>query len=454
MPVQNKYLTVTALTRYIKRKIDTDPHLKSVWLKGEISNFNHHSRGHMYLTIKDDDTRIQAVMFAGNNRSLKFIPENGMNVLIKGEVSVFEPFGQYQLYIQQMEPDGLGSLYLAYEQLKEKLDKKGYFKEGNKQSIPPFPEHIGIVTSPTGAAARDIITTIKRRYPIVKTTIIPAIVQGSTAANSIKKAIETANNKNVFDVLIVGRGGGAIEDLWGFNEEIVANAIFHSNIPIVSAVGHETDTTISDFTADLRAPTPTAAAELVVPSQIELREKINSMSNSLILTMKQRVEKHTIHLQRLTQSYAFRYPEQLIKQKEQELDTFTGNLNDVLNRLVKTKSEILINMKRHLLNQLPTKQFEQSTEQYNYLVEQMNNSMTNIFKEKSKQLMMNIDKLSLLNPLEIMRRGFAIPYSRDKQLMTSIKQVEINDEITVQLHDGVVECNVSDKKEKSIDHDG
>lgn len=453
MQVQNKYLTVTALTRYIKRKIDTDPHLKDVWLKGEISNFNHHSRGHMYLTLKDDNTRIQAVMFAGNNRHLKYVPENGMNVLVRGEVSVFEPFGQYQLYIQQMEPDGLGSLYLAYEQLKEKLDKKGYFKEENKQDIPPFPKHIGIVTSPTGAAARDIITTIKRRYPIVKLTIIPAIVQGETAGNSIKHAIETANQMNDFDVLIVGRGGGAIEDLWGFNEEVVAEAIFHSNIPIVSAVGHETDTTISDFTADLRAPTPTAAAELVVPSQIELKEKINTMANTLNITMKQEIEKHTIHLQRMTQSYAFRYPEQLVKQKEQELDTFTENLNDVLNRLIKTKTEMLINVKRHLINQQPKKQIEQSTEQFNHLVGQMNNAMAHIFKEKSKQLLMNIDKLSLLNPLEIMRRGFAIPYSSGKEIMTSINQVNINDEITVQLHDGIMKCNVSDIKEKRIEHD-
>src|SRR5690625_965256 len=228
----------------------------------------------MYLTIKDDQSRVQAVMFAGNNRKLKFTPEDGMNVLIRGEISVFEPYGQYQLYIRHMEPDGIGALYLAYEQLKDKLENKGYFDTNHKKKLPLYPKHIGIITSPTGAAVRDILTTIKRRYPIVQTTVIPVIVQGQLAADSIRKAIEFANQSDVYDLLIVGRGGGSIEDLWGFNKEIVADAIYHSNIPIISAVGHETDHTISDFVADLRAPTPTGAAELAVPSRFELLEKI------------------------------------------------------------------------------------------------------------------------------------------------------------------------------------
>lgn len=259
----DKYLTVTAVTKYIKRKMDTDPHLKQILIKGEISNFKQHSRGHMYMTIKDSQTKIQAVMFAGNNRFLKFKPENGMNVLIKGEISVYEAYGQYQLYINQMEPDGIGSLYLAFEQLKEKLQKKGYFDPSIKKNIPLYPEHIGVITSPTGAAIRDIITTLRRRYPIVKITVIPVLVQGPNSPYSIKLAIEKANEIGGFDTLIVGRGGGSIEELWSFNEEIVAEAIYRSKIPIISAVGHETDVTISDFVADLRAPTPLVLQKLL-----------------------------------------------------------------------------------------------------------------------------------------------------------------------------------------------
>src|SRR5690625_2481185 len=328
--MKDNYLTVSALTKYIKRKIDMDSHLQNVWLKGEISNFNHHSRGHMYLTIKDDQSRVQSIMFAGNNRHLKFTPENGMNVLIRGDIGVFEPFGQYQLYIQEMEPDGIGSLYLAYEQLKEKLKKAGFFADAHKQKIPVYPKHIGIITSPTGAAVRDMLTTIKRRYPIVDVTIIPAIVQGSSAADSIKEAIETANNHH-YDLLIIGRGGGSIEDLWGFNEEIVAQAIFHSAIPIISAVGHETDHTISDFVADLRAPTPTAAAELAVPSKLELLDRNRSMKDSMTRALRGRIENEQKQLNRLKQSYAFRYPKNLLQQKEQELDKHTDRKSTRLN---------------------------------------------------------------------------------------------------------------------------
>src|SRR5699024_7368150 len=331
----DKYLTVTALTRYIKRKIDTDPHLKNIWLKGEISNFKHHNRGHMYLTIKDDHTRIQAVMFRGNNRFLKFIPENGMQVLIRGEVGVFEPYGQYQLYIQRVEPDGIGSLYLAFEQLKGKLRKQGYFAIEHKQTLPQFPEHIGVITSPTGAAIRDIITTIQRRYPIAQTTVIPVLVQGPHAAQSIVDAIQMANEVDYFDVLIVGRGGGSIEELWSFNEEMVAREIFHSNIPIISAIGHETDTTISDFVSDLRAPTPTGAAELAVPSIDELKEKIATLNGLLKRMMQQFLYQAYKALENLQQSYAFRYPAQLILQKEQELDQHDERLKQVFKRLIR-----------------------------------------------------------------------------------------------------------------------
>ncbi|MGY0693034.1 exodeoxyribonuclease VII large subunit [Virgibacillus sp. FSP13] len=447
--MNDKYLTVTALTKYIKRKFDTDPHLKNIWLKGEISNFKHHSRGHMYLTIKDENTRIQAVMFAGNNRRIKFKPENGMNVLIRGEIGVFEPYGQYQLYIQQMEPDGIGSLYLAFEQLKEKLHKQGFFDETIKKKIPTYPKHIGVITSPTGAAVRDIITTIKRRYPIVTTTIIPVLVQGQNAAASIKRAIEFANEKADFDVLIVGRGGGSIEELWSFNEEMVAHAIFQSKIPIISAVGHETDITISDFIADLRAPTPTGAAELAVPSQIELKEKVSGLTRSLTKALTITMNNSQLQLKRMKESYAFRYPEQLVIQKEQELDKQVERLEKAFNQFIQSKNDSLKNIEKRFINQHPQSRVNQLEKELNHFEKQNTYFMKQIIEKKSVQFTTTIDKLALLNPLETMKRGYAIPYSHNGEIINSTEKVEKHDTITVRLSDGTLACDVLEVKEET-----
>ncbi|MGX4669550.1 exodeoxyribonuclease VII large subunit [Cerasibacillus sp. JNUCC 74] len=447
--MKDKYLTVTALTKYIKRKMDTDPHLREVWLRGEISNFKHHSRGHMYLTIKDDRSRIQAVMFAGNNRSLKFTPENGMNVLIKGEVSVFEVYGQYQLYIQHMEPDGIGALYVAYEQLKEKLQKKGFFDQAYKKSIPLLPQKIGIITSPTGAAIRDIITTIKRRYPIVEMIVLPVLVQGEAAANSIKQAIETANKVGNFDLLIVARGGGSIEELWSFNEEIVAEAIFHSNIPIISAVGHETDTTISDYVADLRAPTPTGAAELAVPSSSELKNRILTLKRILIKDMRQKIKQQRQLLIKLQQSYAFRYPGQLLKQKEQELDRRVEQLQKAMVHKVTKKRQYYQHVHVRLATQHPGKQLERAKLQLQQLAKRHSFAMKQVQTSKREVLYKQVDKLSLLNPLEIMKRGFSIAYSPSDKIIKSIEHVHPEDIISLRVMDGLITCHVKEVEEKN-----
>ncbi len=449
--MKDKYLTVTALTKYLKRKFDTDPHLRNIWLRGEISNFKHHSRGHMYLTIKDDQTRIQAVMFAGNNRSLKFRPENGMNVLIKGEVGVFESFGQYQLYIQQMEPDGIGALYLAFEQLKEEMHKQGYFDDMHKKPIPAFPNHIGIITSPTGAAVRDIITTLKRRYPIARLTVIPVLVQGQNAAKSIKEGIDTANRHACFDVLIVGRGGGSIEELWSFNEEIVAKAIFHSSIPVISAVGHETDITISDYVSDLRAPTPTGAAEMAAPSQQELKERLITSKRTLSNTLKTAVHNREQHLNRLRQSYAFRYPGQLAKQKEQELDRNVERLERSQLMHLKQKSEMVGNINTRMLNQHPKKQLEQAVKELNQFIRQQQNNIKRVLERDTKHLANTVEKMTLLNPLEVMKRGFAIPYSEQGKIIGTSKEVRRKDHISVKLHDGTLSCSVLEVKEDRDD---
>lgn len=440
--MKDKYLSVTALTKYIKRKMDLDPHLKTVWIKGEISNFNHHSSGHMYFTLKDRTSRIQAVMFAGNNRYLKFQPESGMHVFIKGYVSVFEPYGQYQLYVQQMEPDGLGALYLAYEQLKQKLEQRGYFREELKKALPKFPTHIGIITSRTGAAVRDILITIKRRYPIVKTTIIPTTVQGEYAAPAIQRAIERANDLNIFDVLILARGGGSLEDLWPFNEEIVAEAIFKSNIPLVSAIGHETDVTISDFVADLRAPTPTGAAEIVVPSLHELKDGLGRLQRSLYQSMRYSIQANEKHLNRLQDSYAFKYPEQLIGQKEQQLDLINERLIQSQIRLSDHSENQLNYMYRRLTSLNFPQLIEQKSSNLNQLMRRKDQIIRNIYHLKNEQFTNVLEKLSLINPLFVMQRGYAIVYDENEKIIKSTKQVNIDDHIRVHISDGMLHCKV------------
>ena len=446
--MSKSYLTVTALTKYLKRKLDTDTHLRTVWLKGEISNFKHHSRGHMYMTIKDEQARIQAVMFAGSNRFLKFVPENGMHVLVRGEVSIFEAAGQYQLYIQVMEPDGVGALYLAFEQLKEKLHKKGYFEPRYKQSLPAYPTHVGVITSPTGAAVRDIVSTIQRRFPIVRITIFPVLVQGPKAAASIAAAIEKANTLHTCDVLIVGRGGGSIEELWSFNEEIVAESIFQSEIPIISAVGHETDTTISDFTADVRAATPTGAAEIAVPSLIELKDKLSACTKTLSQHMSYILRQHQQTLEQFKQAYAFRYPAQLIRQKEQELDRLTDQLHRVMEIRIQHKQNILHQLQHRLRNQHPNRQIKQATSVLKPLQLRNNQAMERILERKTNQFSSFIDKLTILNPLDTMKRGFAIPYQSDGNLLKSVKEVNRKDQIVLKILDGELDCLIQDLREE------
>lgn len=436
------YLTVAAVTKYIKRKLDMDTHLKKIFIRGEISNFKHHNRGHMYLTLKDDQSRIQAVMFKGNNNHLRFVPENGMNVLIQGDVSVFEPFGQYQLYIQKMEPDGIGALYVAFEQLKKKLQSLGMFREEHKKSIPSFPKHIGIITSPTGAAVRDIITTINRRYPLVETTILPTLVQGESAKGAIRNAIKHANTLDIFDVLIVGRGGGSIEDLWAFNEEEVAYAIYESAIPVISAVGHETDNTISDFVSDKRAPTPTGAAEIAVPSTDELKNRIQVMDRTMTRTITSQLKNAHELLKRLEQSYAFRYPKQLILQKEQELDTNVERLVKNVQSRMKQDDKDYLQLHDRLLNQHPLTEVKRGEKELERLTRLQTSFIQKKYTEESTRLRNIIDKLSLLNPLEIMNRGYAIPYKEDGIIIHSTEQINKDEQINVTLADGSLKCRV------------
>ena len=325
----DKYLTVTALTRYLKYKFDNDDHLKNVYLKGEISNFKSHTTGHLYFSLKDETSKINAIMFSANAKKLVFTPTDGMKVLIHGRITIYEATGNYQIYVDEMLEDGIGNLYIAFEQLKEKLSKEGLFDSKHKKAIPKFPERVGVVTASTGAAIKDILSTIKRRFPICEVILFPSLVQGENAAPDIVNKIKMAENYDL-DVLIVGRGGGSIEDLWPFNEEIVARAIFDCNIPIISAVGHEIDYTIADFVADLRAPTPTGAAELAVPNLLDLKKHIEQLRIRLNEGILKIVNYQKLFLDSLKNSFVIKNPLIMYDNKKQKLDSIIEKINNLL----------------------------------------------------------------------------------------------------------------------------
>jgi exodeoxyribonuclease VII large subunit len=444
---EKKYLSVLALTKYIKRKFDADPHLQDVHVRGEISNFKQHSSGHMYFTLKDEKARILAVMFSRESRSMKFLPENGMKVVVKGDVSVYEPSGQYQMYIKEMQPDGIGELFLAYEQLRKRLEAEGLFSIEQKKPIPSYPKTVGVITSPTGAAIRDIITTIKRRYPITNILVLPALVQGENAAVSIARAIEKANKMNEIDILIVGRGGGSIEELWAFNEEIVARAINKSEIPIISAVGHETDFTIADFVADMRAPTPTAAAELAVPHIEELMERLLQRKTRMLQSMNGRYRYEKQRLMRAQKSYAFRYPHRLYEQKLEQVDKLTESLVRGAARLTDLKKSQHQTIHNRLIRNHPKVVLLDAESKFERSKKDMQRAMGQIFLKKQNEFERILATLQALSPLKIMERGYSLVYSEDNRLIKSVKQVKENEPLQIQLTDGSLLCNVQNIKE-------
>ena len=419
-----KYVSISDLTRYIKAKFDMDHHLNKVYIKGEISNFKHHTRGHLYFTLKDENSRIAALMFASSAAKLNFNPEDGQKVLVCGRISVYEATGNYQIYVESMEQDGIGNLYLEFEKLKKKLKEKGMFDEAHKKPIPKYPKRIGIITAPTGAAIRDILSTIKRRYPICETILFPALVQGENAKESIVKQINTAQDYDL-DVIICGRGGGSIEDLWAFNEEIVAEAIYNCKIPIISAVGHEIDFTIADYVADLRAPTPTGAAEMAVPNYLDIINLINQYKIRLNEGVNNTIKKNQVRLDNITSSFVLKNPMSLYEIKEQKLD----NLIDSLNKLIKNK---LDNSKTRYLNIISS----------NILKEP-----TNLFIKKQHQFEILLNKVQILNPMSLLDKGYSV-VKKDNKNIKDIKDININDEINITLSKGIINAKVIERKDK------
>ena len=418
---EKQYLSVTALTKYIKYKFDNDVHLKNVLLKGEVSNFKHHSRGHFYFTLKDDTAQISAIMFAQSAKNVVFRPESGMSVLVEGYLTVFESSGQYQIYVKDMTADGLGNLHVAYEQLKKKLESEGLFDNIHKQKIPRFPKTIGVLTSPTGAAVQDIINIVNRRYPLASIIVYPTLVQGEYAKDNIVENIKKCNTDGLCDVIILGRGGGSIEDLWPFNEEVVAYEIFKSKIPIISSVGHETDFTIADFVADLRAPTPSGGAELAVPNQEDLFLHLNRLKEQSMVSLNRVLQRKQMNLKKAMDSYVLRDPLRMTEAKNRKLD--------------------FLNEKLELLN--PINRVKQSKLDLYKLERELQSLYLNYLKQKQSEYVLKINKLELLNPLSIMKKGYGVVKVKDR-LIKSVDQVKINEEITVLVSDGSVFATVKD----------
>lgn len=444
---QHQYLTVQALTKYVKRKFDADPHLRQVYVKGELSNVTYHPNGHLYFTLKDNHSQIKGTMFRTDLKRLKFRAEYGMNVLAVGYVSVYEKGGQYQFYAQDMQPDGVGALSLAYEQLKEKLAKEGLFDERWKQPLPPFPKKIGIVTAKTGAAIQDIYTTISRRYPLAEMMLFSTNVQGEQAAPAIVRAIEQANEYADCDVLIVGRGGGSIEDLWSFNDESVARAIFSSKIPIISAVGHEIDHTIADFVADKRAPTPTAAAELAVPAREALMAKVLDRKKAIYRSFSYKIKHEQKKLQSLQNAYPLQYPERLYRPFIEDHLHLESRLRRSAETLTE-RDEIQFN---HLTNRLqqhsPLHALNVRKEELERLTNRLQSQTRHDMAKHQNHFTATIRMLMSLNPLHVIERGYSIVY-QDKKVQKTVKELAVGSTIQIQMQDGRVEAKIQSVKEE------
>lgn len=443
-----RVLSVKDLNRYIRMKMEGDSRLSDVWIRGEISNFTHHSSGHMYFTLKDEGSRIRAIMFATHNQRLPFIPKEGSRVIARGNVSVYERDGQYQFYAVQMQPDGIGSLYLAYEQLKAKLEEEGLFAADRKRPLPLYPKTIGVITSPTGAAVRDVMITIRRRYPQARTILYPVLVQGKGAAPSIVKAIRTMNDMAEADVLIVGRGGGSLEELWAFNEEIVARAIYESDIPVISAVGHETDFTIADFVADLRAATPTAAAELAVPSSAELKGQLVQRQRQLNQGLQQRLKRSRERLASLQRSPVLVHPRRYMLQHAERLDMLSQRLHGNLKSQLSLSRQRQKSLHQGLIRYNPRTQAEFAARRKDQANRQLMNAMQSIMKSRLSQLQTEMRHLDALSPLKIMSRGYSLVYDeKEQRLVKSLEDVQLGDLVNVRVSDGQLQCQVWGMKE-------
>ncbi|WP_353462092.1 exodeoxyribonuclease VII large subunit [Mammaliicoccus sciuri] len=438
----DKYLSVTAITKYIKYKFDQDPHLLNVFIKGEISNFKRHSSGHLYFALKDDKGVLSAMMFKSSANQLSFNPKEGDQVLVEGRIGVYESRGAYQIYVQSMQLDGVGLLYEKFEALKKELAEKGYFDQEHKLSIPKYPKKIAVLTASTGAAIRDICSTLDKRYPLAEQVLMSTLVQGKGAKDNIINNIKEADSMDV-DVIIVGRGGGSIEDLWSFNEREVVEAIYHCKTPVISAVGHETDTTLSDFVSDVRAATPTQAAVIATPDINALYQLISNARQYLTKHITQSIQQDKHKLKQLSSYYKLKTPSLLYDQETQKLDELQKQLSRNLEQTVTRnnhKLDILQNKLRITPIYNKTFQFRQDFDRLNMLQTQLVNK---IISQKRQALTSKLAQLDALSPTQIMLRGYSI-IEKDDKIITSKNDLKIDDDITINLKDGKINANVKE----------
>ena len=437
--MSEEYVTVSALTKYIKYKFDKDPHLGRVYLTGEISNFRLRPT-HQYFSLKDENAIISATMFQSAFKKIQFRPEEGMKVLVIGKVSVFEKSGQYQINIEHMEPDGVGALYLAYEQLKKKLEAEGLFSLP-KKPIPQFPKKIAILTSESGAVIQDIQTTVARRFPIVQLVLYPTVVQGVHAVNSILKNLDLVEQED-YDVVIIGRGGGSIEDLWAFNEEPVVRRVAELSIPVISSVGHETDTTLIDFVSDMRAATPTAAAEIATPVLMEIHQQLRNLQTRLeqALTRQLQIKRERMHA--LANASIFQNPERIYQVYQQRVDQLEMRLQQMMQQSVQQKRQQLLKNQHRLELGSPSRRVQTEKQALQYLAKRLEQAQFQLMKDKKQQFQRAIQQLDLLSPLKIMNRGYGI-LQQEETIIKSVEQLELEQELTIQLVDGTVRSKVT-----------
>nr|WP_114788155.1 exodeoxyribonuclease VII large subunit [Lactiplantibacillus plantarum] len=441
MSESQQYLTVTALTQYLKRKFEVDPYLGKVYLTGEVSNYRPRPNTHQYFSLKDDHAKISAIMFKSAFAKVKFQPEEGMKVLVVGRIGLYEPSGSYQIYVERMEPDGVGALYQAYEQLKKKLAAEGLFS-APKKPLPRFPKRIAVVTSRSGAVIRDIITTTRRRFPIAQIVLFPSQVQGDAAAAEISRQIERANAQGDFDTLIIGRGGGSIEDLWPFNEEVVARAIAQSQLPVISSVGHETDTTIADLVADVRAATPTAAAELAVPVYNDVLLQLKQDQTRVFNAFQNFVQRDRQRLNKLQTSYVFTQPNRLYEGYLQKLDFLNERLKQAGQNNFNLASQHYQRVVQQLRQQTPIHQVRQVQTQLLNLQQRLNRGTQLVVRQKRQQLTQTVQSLDLLSPLKIMTRGYAF-VTADEQVVHGVKQLQPEQTVAIHMADGEAQAQIT-----------
>ena len=449
----DEYLTVTALTQYLKRKFDYDPYLGKIYLTGEISNFRLRPNAHQYFSLKDDHAKISAIMFKSAFNKIKFQPEEGMKVLVMGHISLYEPSGSYQIYVDRMEPDGVGQLYQALEQLKQKLDREGLFSAPKKE-IPVFPKKIAVVTSPSGAVIRDIITTVQRRFPIAQIVLFPSLVQGNEAAGDIAARIEQVNALGNFDTLIIGRGGGSIEDLWPFNEEIVARAIANSLIPVISSVGHETDTTIADLVADKRAATPTAAAELAVPRLDQIEALLSTDRVRLVNGLAGNLKQQRLRLTRLLESPVMQNPQRIYENYSQKIDLLKQRLVNSIKQTTQLKRQQLSGQVTDLKLTNPTNHIKREQQRLNMNTLRLKQAVTKQLTERQQQFKLLVESLDHLSPLKIMGRGFTFTTQESGELISSVNDVKVKEQLTIHFRDGEVVAQATEIKQEENAKDG